>query len=202
MPRDKVGWNRVAPPNRDAISKLQTMMKLHGFYFEKTERQEYLAKVQGSNLIREIRATINSATGGCQRAPLGYSFIGLVGHDTNIASIGRLLNVSWQFKDVPDPDTHGLPDNDALPAGALVFELWKRDSGSFVRVYYVTQGLLQMRGYPRVLVRPFRIPAQGPECQGQPSLCEIPLTKFNELVNKAIGTEFLSKCKDGQQTCP
>jgi 4-phytase/acid phosphatase len=40
----------------------------------------------------------------------------------------------------------GLPLNPTLPGGGLVFELWRHEDGRFfVRAYYITQTLDQMR---------------------------------------------------------
>jgi hypothetical protein len=148
-----VGWNRIpVPPQRGAPWSLRDMMQLHEFFFDQMDRQPYLAKIQGSNLVREISDQINRKAGGpmlgqCPRASAESRFVGLVGHDTNLASVGALLNLGWRFDDASlPPDTFGLPANNALPAGALVFELRKGARGYFVRIAYVTQSLLQMRG--------------------------------------------------------
>ena len=72
----------------------------------------------------------------------------LIGHDTNIASIAGLLDLDW----IAD----GRRD-DTPPGGALVFELWQPAAGSedFVRIYYTTQTLEQMRS-ASVLTRKIR----------------------------------------------
>ena len=205
MADDQVGWKRVRPPNDEASSKIQDMLALHEFYFDQTQRQQYLARIDASNLVREINAILHRQTGGCQHAPLESQFVGLIGHDTNLASLGKLLDLTWDFSDprLPD-DTRGLPANDALPAGALVFELRKRspeprDDGYFVRVYYVTQSLRQMRNDPSNTTA-FALNVKGLACQGSP--CDIPLTGFNQLAKKALDDgRFLSKCVNGKQVC-
>jgi hypothetical protein len=180
------------------------MLQLYQFYFGKTDREPYLAKIDGSNLIREILETVRRKAGlpinGCPHAAVDSKFVGLVGHDTNLANVGTLLKLSWTFDDsrLP-PDTLGLPANDALPAGALVFELRKGSDGHFVRVYYVTQTLSQMQNGPSD--HAVRIAVQGPACQRQPGVCDIPLNAFDQLVTNAIGKEFLSACVDGNQVC-
>jgi len=80
---------------------------------------------------------------GCPHATADSAFVGLVGHDTNLASVGKLLGLDWRFAKVGD-GTENLPRNDALPAGALLFELWSGSSGSNVRVYYIAQSLTEM----------------------------------------------------------
>jgi 4-phytase/acid phosphatase len=216
MAPNLVGWGRV-----DAAKKLPSMMQLHEAYFELTERDPYLAKIQGSNLIREIRdllrrtaETVEPIDFNCLRADKASQFIGLVGHDTNIAGVGKLLQLSWQFDDAHLPpgehlpsDTSNLPPNDALPAGALVFELRERAGQYFVRIDYVAQSLLQMRGDPnRPPTEPFRFNVVCPGERGTTlSPCEMPLDKFNQVVAKALGPDnpFLSRCTpDGNQVCP
>ena len=63
----------------------------------------------------------------------------LVGHDTNIATVARLLNVGWQIP--------GFQPNEASPGGALAFELLRevRTGRRYVRLAYYAQTLDQMR---------------------------------------------------------
>jgi hypothetical protein len=197
------GWGRVGPP-----PNLQVMLQMHELYFEETERkpttdknEPYVAKIQGSNLIKELSNVINRAAGkpsGCPHATINSQFVGLVGHDTNLASVGALLILGWLFNDPKLPsDTKFIPPNDALPAGALVFELRLRNGQYFVRVEYVTQSLSQMRNKEGGA---YRLAVRGPDCGPSPALCEMPLATFNKRVD-AIGTELLSRCDGGKQTC-
>ena len=211
MAAGEVGWGRVYPPNAGP-SRLRDMLQLHEFYFDKTERQStgpnpyYLAKIQGSNLIREIldqiKRKLNQPTDGqCPRADAQSQFVGLVGHDTNLASVGSLLNLTWRFDDprLPD-DTRNLPDNDALPAGALVFELRLRNGAYLVRVEYVTYSLQQMRsGSEKDLEKAFRLRVKGGDCASSDGPCEIPLEKFKQRVVGAIDKDFLSSCSESRQ---
>ena len=208
-----VGWGKT-----EATSKMQEMLKLHEFYFDKTDRflgdnkepDPDLASIGGSNLAREIldqidrKARSNVRTDGyCPHADAESDFVGLIGHDTNLAGVGALLELGWRFDDPKLPaDTRGLPANDALPAGALVFELRQRSDRSYhVRVEYVTQSLEQMRNGPKA--EAFRLAVDGPACvQKQP--CEMPLKNFQELVGHKIRREFLSRCTTeipSEQTC-
>jgi hypothetical protein len=190
-------------------------LQLHEFYFEKTERglnhaapDLYLAGIQGSNLVREIRDQLNKivqkpSLGDCPR-PSGQSqFVGLVGHDTNLANVQTLLNVNWNFDDAQlPPDMRELPANDALPAGALVFELRQTSPSDYsVRIQYVTQSLNQIRNAPQQ-DDPFRVKTTCGD--GKESPCEMSLRDFNKLVTNAIQNykPFLSRCRDGKQVCP
>jgi 4-phytase/acid phosphatase len=215
MEATEVGWGRVNPP-ADKSAKMRDMLKLHEFYFDKTDRfisektgtDFDLASIEGSNLIREILDQLKRkiglpTNGNCPRATAQSDFVGLIGHDTNLATVGALLGLNWRFDDAALPaDTRGLPANDALPAGALVFELRERtDKTYFVRVEYVAQSLSQMRYGPAD--KPFRLAVDGAACvQTRP--CEMPLEKFEQLVNHRMRRQFLSTCtgqKPPQQTC-
>jgi hypothetical protein len=100
-----------------------------------------------------------------------------------------------------------LPRKDALPAGALVFELRERAGKHFVRIEYVAQSLLQMSGDPkRPPDAPFRF---NVTCYDRDNTrlnpCEMSLDSFRTVAGKALGNKnpFLSRCTaDGQQVCP
>ena len=204
-----VGWGGVDSP------KLRDMLKLHEFYFDKTDRflrednqaDDALASIEGSNLSREIldqflRKAGRPRPNSCPRANANSDFVGLVGHDTNLASVGALLDLHWQFDDPKLPaDTLNLPANDALPAGALVFELRQRSDGTYlVRVEYVTQSLDQMRNGPKTDA--FRLAVTGAACGGKKP-CEMKLETFQELFQKRLGSSsYFSVCNaGGEQTC-
>jgi 4-phytase/acid phosphatase len=207
MAQDKVGWGQVNPPNSQVDPpNLGMMLQLHEFFFEKTDRQEYIAKIQGSNLVREILDDLERAAGrrvmGCPRGATSSKFIGLVGHDTNLASVGALLNLEWKF----DTRFPGIPAKDALPAGALVFEL--RDRGSagqpnlFVRIFYVTLTPQQMRDCTQATAtpEPVWLPVTNPNCKSD-SACEIPLRTFETMARHSLDSKFLSSCLSGRQIC-
>lgn len=212
---DEVGWGQVNATN------LGPMLELHEAYFQLTERDPYLAQIQGSNLTREIRDLIRRTAEplepietNCLRVDDGSQFIGLVGHDTNIAEVGQLFGLSWKFTDASlpsgehlPPDTLNLPANDALPAGALVFELRQRAGKYFVLIEYVAQSLLQMRGDPkRPITAPYRFSVTCSDGSPTPlNPCEMPWETFRQVANTALGdgnNPFLSRCVDGQQVCP
>src|SRR4030095_98493 len=136
------------------------------------------------------------------RAEAQSQFVGFVGHDTNLASVGSLLHLGGKFDDTRLPDdTRNLPNNDALPAGALVFELRLRDGAYIVRVEYVTQSLYQMR-YPSKYDVPFRLRVQGDDCDYRLRPREIPFAKFKQRVALAVDQRFLSTCSQGSmQIC-
>jgi 4-phytase/acid phosphatase len=177
------GWGKVDVP------ALKTMLPLHDDYFARTDRQPYVAKIGGSNLLREIRDTL-SGTPGCQHAPSGAKFVGLVGHDTNIANVAALLDIHWRFAGT---SLAGIPNDDLLPAGALVFELWhapETPPRDYVRIVYIAQNLDQMKSNtPGAVVVDTR-------CAGrarQPN-CILKLDDFKSRATDAMDKKFLC-CK-------
>jgi 4-phytase/acid phosphatase len=215
MPMEEVGWGNELTGSTDKLGKL---LALHEFYFNQTEREPYLAGIAGANLVREIFDQLTQAAGKprreCMRASGNRQFVGLVGHDTNLANVQTLLNVKWSFnKDQQSPvDLRALPDNDALPAGALVFELRQTGQSDYtVRIQYITQSLNQIRGASY----------QGKPCDAEEckfhyvpttcadddgkdvTPCEMRLKTFEDRVTSIVGKygDFLSRCKDGQPTC-
>lgn len=216
---EKVAWGQVVNKETGSTDTLSKLLRLHEFYFDKTERELnhaapdlYLAGINGSNLVREIRDQLNKAVGkpslgGCPRASGQSQFVGLIGHDTNLANVQTLLNVKWRFdgdQQLP-AGMRKLPDNDALPAGALVFELRQMgDSNYKVRIQYVTQSLEQMRS-PRAQDQPYRV---FTTCSGENgkevSPCEMSLETFNAVAGKVVQSykEFLSHCEGDKQICP
>jgi 4-phytase / acid phosphatase len=195
-----VGWARVLEPPPDETRKLLSMMALHEFYFEQTQRDKYVSTIEASNLLREITRTLNVENVPCRRIPIGYQFGALVGHDTNIASVASLLCLNWNFTDAP-VGTRGLSDNDPLPAGALLFELWSEANGPVVRIFYAAQGLREMRNFSGESCPAFRLPVQCNRYSVEANACTIPLKVFNQIVTDALGREFLSRCEGSDQVC-
>jgi hypothetical protein len=203
------GWGRVEVGQpTGSHPTLAELLALHEFYFDITERDDYLAGVGGANLLREIFYQLNRKAGKpldgqCPHGDGTSQFVGLVGHDTNLANLNKLLNITWSFKDSPLPDdTRNLPDNDALPAGALVFELFETRKGSQdyrVRIQYVSQSPGEIRNAPQP-GDPLRVQTTCGGC----SPCEMPLEELKQIflkVNKTF-SPFLSNCqKNGDQTC-
>ena len=201
-----VGWGNVSPPNPAAKQYLAAMMGLHEFYFDKTERDSYLALIDGSNVVREISDQLNrqagrATRGQCPRGDKDARFIGLVGHDTNLATVGALLNIHWSFSGMPPEfGMRDLPNDDALPAGALVFELYKQSGVYSIRVVYITQSPRQM--YDGGSGELFPLLARCTINNKEKYPCDLSLDEFNDLVAGALGKDnyFLTTCStDGKE---
>ena len=136
MDASQVAWGRLSP-----AQMLQTY-RLHTEAFDLMERTPYLARRQGSALLLRAAAAItgghSSGLGSADVAVRDAKFIALVGHDTNIANIAGILDLTWTQA--------GYQRNQTPPAGALVFEV-RMGADKKQRVYssYLAQSPEQMR---------------------------------------------------------
>ncbi len=185
MPAADVGWGRV---DRATFSDLN---QLHALDFDLTQRTLYVAQVQASNMASHVLQTLEQAASGQPVAgaiaPPAYKLVVLAGHDTNIANLAGLLNLSWSVD--------GLPMNPTLPGGALVFELWQHGDGrSFIRTYYMTQTLDQLRNAaPLSLASPPAIaPVFIPGASTTGTGYEAPLEVFAARMRQAIDPRFVA----------
>jgi 4-phytase/acid phosphatase len=135
----EVAWKSVSASAPDQINAL---LKLHDLQFNLLQRTPYLAKRQGSALVQQVLETLRQTVDGkaslMRPVPREAKLVIYVGHDTNLANIGGILGVDWDFKS-------GLGDK-TPPAGAMVFELLRDAPGArFVKMAYYAQTLDQMR---------------------------------------------------------
>jgi 4-phytase/acid phosphatase len=132
----EVGWGKVN------AQKLRDLMQIHTDNSDIERRTSYVARAQASNMLSHILDSMQQAVEqqpvvGALNATRAKVLI-LVGHDTNLTNISGTLNLSWI--------TDGRRD-DTPPGGAIVFELWQKQSSKqyLVRMYYTAQSLDQMR---------------------------------------------------------
>ncbi|MBL6652186.1 MAG: histidine-type phosphatase [Reyranella sp.] len=178
LPASQVAWGRLS-----GDAELRTLLELQRLAMDLEQKTLPLARQHGSNLLAQISASLQD----------GHKFPGLlrlaepvrlgllVGHDTNIASVARLLNLEWQIA--------GFQPNDASPGGALAFELLKDRTGRrYVRLAYYAQTLDQMR---RQTVLDFENPpglvaVDLPACARDSVDRACPLERFIAIANEAI----------------
>jgi 4-phytase / acid phosphatase len=182
-----LGWERLNPGN------LNDIMSLHTAYADLGRRTPYLAAVQGSNLLRHIAFSMEQAVSAKPvRGALGQPatrVLVLAGHDTNIAHVAGLLNLSWLIP--------GYQRDDTPPGGSLVFRLWHNETNNAhsVEVLYIAQTLEQLRQTnPLSLASPPGMaPVFVPGCStsGKRLDCEWP--SFLSILSRAI---------DPKQTAP
>jgi 4-phytase / acid phosphatase len=132
----KVAWGRLTP------AQLMQSFRLHTEEFDLMERTPYLAKRQGSALLMRTAAAVTSGRsnglGALDNAVRDAKVVVYVGHDTNIANLAAIMDVTWTQA--------GYQRNQTPPAGALVFEV-RLGADKKQRVYtsYVAPSLEQMR---------------------------------------------------------
>jgi 4-phytase / acid phosphatase len=181
-----VGWGRA---NASAI---QEMLALHEVAFDLMQRTPYLAKREGSSLLAHIATAIVGRTIGgvaLPEAAIRDAKVAIfVGHDTNIANVGGMLDMSWSML--------GWQTNETPPAGALRFELREaRDGRQRVYVSYVSQSAEQMRNATPLtlsappVTTPIRVPACSTSDQGSPC----PLEAFAKMIDAALDVECVDK---------
>ena len=137
MPASQVAWGRLS--GDAAICRICS--RSTGWKSTSRRRPCRSPSQRGSNLLAQIVTTLQDGhkfpglQGLAEPVRLGL----LVGHDTNIANIARLLNIGWQIA--------GFQPNEASPGGALAFELLRevRTGRRYVRLAYYAQTLEQMR---------------------------------------------------------
>jgi len=177
-----VAWGRL-----DAARMLQTF-RLHTEALDLMERTPYIARRQGSALLMKAAAAITSG----RSAGLGVAdndvrdakFVAYVGHDTNIANLAAIMDVSWTQP--------GYQRNQTPPAGALVFEL-RLGTDRKQRIYtsYLAQSLEQMRGARPLppdappVKTPLKLPGCSANAPGYPCLID----EFAIAIRNAIDRE-------------
>ena len=162
---------------------LLQLSELHTLKFALNTEPPYVARVQGSNLLSHVVATIDQGALGRRlpgtRAPVGARFVAFVGHDTNLEEFAGMLGLRWLLD--------GYQPNDTPPGGALVFEVYEAAGGSpFVRTYFEAQSLDQMRELSSG--PPARVPVFIPGC---PSM-DCPLPVFDAVTAAAIDPAYVS----------
>ena len=136
MDASQVAWGRLSPAQMLLTFRLRTEA------FDLMERTPYFARRQGSALLMRAAAAVTSGhsagLGAADNAVRDAKFIAYVGHDTNIANLAGIMDVTWTQA--------GYQRNQTPPAGALVFEV-RLGPDRKQRVYtsYLAQSLEQMR---------------------------------------------------------
>lgn len=139
-PDRNAGWGQV----NEAV--LKQIVPLHDRVFDVVTREPALAKAGASDLLKAIEKALFAGN-----SPK-ISFF--VGHDTNIANIGGLLDVNWT---VPEQGVNPTP-----PGGFLAFELWqKADGAREVRINYNAPAFTSLHTRPAPVVKPVKVPV-GP----------------------------------------
>lgn len=123
-PMAEVGWGRATPAD------IERLGVFHAEEFRLLARPRYVAKANMAGIAPLI---VQGLTAG--KGPVVTM---ISGHDTNIASLGGLLDLHWK---VP-----GLATDDPAPGGAIVLERLVDARGqAYVRALYRSQTVEQIR---------------------------------------------------------
>jgi 4-phytase/acid phosphatase len=180
FPDDQIAWGRASTPQA-----MRPLLRLHTLQFDLMQRTPYLAARQGSGLVDAILSALQRSVASRQPAPPKLTL--LVGHDTNLSSIGGMLGLHWSLPSYVSDQTP--------PAGALhVGLLRNRQTGEHaVRLTYIAQTLDQMRRLT-VLDRdnpPEQAPVKIDGCAGSDGgVC--PWATFAALANRAIDRDCVA----------
>jgi len=125
-PLDRIGWGRAKREDVVATGAL------HAAEFALLARPPYVAARNIAPIAGRMLAALADPTKGAPRLTV------LVGHDTNVASLGGLLDLHWQVD--------GFAPDDPPPGGAIGFELTRDAAGNrYVRALFRAQTLDEMR---------------------------------------------------------
>jgi len=182
MDASQVAWGRLTP-----AQTLQTF-RLRTEAFDLMERTPYLARRQGSALLMRAAAAVtggrSSGLGAADDAVRDAKFIAYVGHDTNIANLAGIMDVTWTQT--------GYQRNQTPPAGALVFEV-RLGPDKKQRVYtsYLAQSLEQMRKMtPLTLeVPPLKTPLRLRGCSANTPGFPCLIDEFAVVIRNALDRE-------------
>lgn len=180
-----VGWGRVDLPKLRELQKFKAAS-------EDLMLTPYAARVNASNLLDHILLSLQQAESdktipGALGRP-GDKALFLLGHDTDITRIARLLDLSWVLDNNPRKETP--------PGCALIFELW-RDTATgqhTVRVVFESPDLDQIRALTPLSLQnpPQRAPLFIPACSASQETKPCDWTRFQHAVESAIDPTFVA----------
>lgn len=179
MPTSQVAWGRLS-----GETQIQDLLKIHRLEFDLAQKTLPIARQRGSNLLSQIVTTLQNGHRfpGAPNIAEPVRLAILVGHDTNIANIERLLNLGWSIS--------GFQPNEASPGGALTFELFREvvSGQQYVRIAYYAQTLEQLRQTTvlNLAQRPGMTPVDLPACSPYQRERACPFERFIEIANAAI----------------
>jgi len=179
LPADQVAWGRLS-----GDAPLRDLLKIHRLEVDLAEKTLPIARQRGSNLLSQIVTTLQNGHNfpGAPNIAEPVRLAILIGHDTNIANISRLLNIGWEIP--------GFQPNEASPGGALAIELF-REVGTgqrYVRLAYYAQTPEQMRQATvlNLAQPPGMMAVDLPACAAYAHERSCPLERFVEIAKAAI----------------
>ncbi|GGO95257.1 histidine-type phosphatase [Stakelama pacifica] len=166
FPLAKVGWGRATP---DVLKRLGAV---HGALFDVFSRPPYMTAFQMAPTVDRILRDFTAKD--APRIDM------LVGHDTNVAALGALLQVPVEAP--------GFAKGDPSPGGALALALVRQGDGNpAVKVWYRSQSAQAIRAASdQVQWTPLAIPGCD---EGADHLCPLPRFKTLILARTAAARE-------------
>jgi 4-phytase/acid phosphatase len=157
-PMSDVAWGRASEADVAAL------LALHPLEYTLTARPPYIANRAAGPLARRILASLIG----------GEKLSVLVGHDTNIADLGGMLNLHWSLG--------GYPADDPPPGGGLLFFLsHDRATGEkYVSISYQVQTMDQIRHLDAAA--PASQPLAIPGCGNSTAPTACTLAGFTKLI--------------------
>jgi 4-phytase/acid phosphatase len=179
-----------APPLDDETLRtdLQAGMRLHVLAYGANARNAYNPLVRGGTLLAHVVAMLDQKAG---REVLKHvvtpaevtdktTLVIFSGHDTQLGALGGILDAHWS------PDAHwgpegGIVPDDMPPGSALVFDLFRDESGEYgVRLRFAAMTLDQFRTNVRIdndSIHMTNVTYAGCRAGG----CIVPLAQFESL---------------------
>jgi 4-phytase/acid phosphatase len=179
LPAGQVAWGRLK-----GDADITDLLKIHRLKTDLSEKTLPIARQRGSTLLSQIVTTLQNGHDfpGAANVAEPVRLAILVGHDTNIANIERLLNVGWSIA--------GFQHNEASPGGALAFELFREVTTGrrYVRLAYYAQTLEQLRQATvlNLAQPPGMMSVHLPACDPYLHVNSCPIDRFVEIVQQAI----------------
>jgi 4-phytase/acid phosphatase len=176
-----VGWGRVDTSKLGELRKFKAEADDLGL-------TSYAARATSSNLLDHLLLSLQQAQSGKgipgALGQPGDKALFVLGHDTDIQRIARLLNLSWAL--------NGNVPHETPPGCALIFELWGDSSGKqTVRVYFQTATMEQIRNLTPLTLKnpPERMSLTIPACATSGGTWNC----FQHAVESAIDPAFVAR---------
>jgi 4-phytase/acid phosphatase len=172
-PLADIGWGRASREDIAAAGAL------HATEFALLARPGPIAVANIAPIAARMLAALTDSRPAAPRLTL------LVGHDTNVASLGGLLDLHWR--------ADGFAANDPPPGGALGFELLRdRHGNRFVRAIFRSQSIDQMRELTPLAGAPSPLSVLPiPECAAGEADGACPLAAFAQRWQQLFGLSAL-----------
>jgi 4-phytase/acid phosphatase len=127
IPMKDVAWGRVSPGDIGVMLSLRPDGK-----FRVLNRTHYIAARRAALLMKRMLAALQGEGRNGSKVTL------LLGHDSNIADVGGMLDIHWT--------SSSYPTDDVAPDDAVGFELLRDAAGhAFARLFYQGQSMYQLR---------------------------------------------------------